>query len=158
MLFRSTNGHHGDCDGCGDETGATPPAKLLGRLVRSWGVSDVFQCRHGAGVIKKGLVRAVLLERITAGPWQTNTYVVAAAPGAECVLVDPGFDSEPLIELVLARHELTPAGIVLTHGHLDHVASVPDIARRHGLAVWIHPDDEVLLSDPAAGLSPDSKP
>jgi glyoxylase-like metal-dependent hydrolase (beta-lactamase superfamily II) len=73
-------------------------------------------------------------------------------------LVDPGFDSEPLIDVVLVRHELTPAGIVLTHGHLDHVASVPDIALRHGLAVWIHPDDEVLLSDPAAGLSPESKP
>ena len=101
---------------------------------------------------------AVLLERITAGPWQTNTYVLAAGPQSPCVVIDPGFDAEPLIDVVLARHNLTPAGIVLTHGHLDHVASVPNVAASHGLTVWIHPEDEVLLSDPAAGLSPESKP
>ena len=35
---------------------------------------------------------------------------------------------------------------------------MPDLAAAHGLTVWIHPEDELLLSDPAAGLSPESKP
>lgn len=101
---------------------------------------------------------AVLLEKITAGPWQTNTYVVAKGPNDVCAVVDPGFDAEPLLDVVLATHQLTPSGIILTHGHLDHIASVPDIAKRYDIPVWIHFDDEVLLSDPAAGLSPESIP
>lgn len=101
---------------------------------------------------------AVLLEKITAGPWQTNTYVVAKGPHGACAVVDPGFDAEPLLDVVFATHQLTPAGIVLTHGHLDHIASVPDVAKRYDIPVWVHADDEVLLSDPASGLSPESIP
>jgi hydroxyacylglutathione hydrolase len=117
-----------------------------------------FSVDMALGSLEKGLVGALLLERITAGPWQTNTYVLAKSPNQSCVVIDPGFESVKPLADVFNRFGLEPAGIVLTHGHLDHVASVPDISEKYSIPVWVHPEDEILLSEPAAGLSPDSVP
>lgn len=107
---------------------------------------------------EKGLVGALLLERIIAGPWQTNTYVLAKGPNAPCLVIDPGFDAPAALAQIYSRHQLEPVGVVLTHGHIDHVASVLDVAGAGSLPVWLHPEDEALLSDPTAGLSADSVP
>lgn len=100
----------------------------------------------------------MLIERITAGPWQTNSYVLAKGPGGPCVVVDPGFDVSPQLTEVLASRSLVPAAIVLTHGHIDHVASVPEVSEQFDLPTWIHSNDEVLLTSPAVGLRAESVP
>jgi len=98
----------------------------------------------------------VFIASFPAGAWQTNCYVVATQPGAECVLIDPGMDAlDPLAELV-AGHRLKPVAVVLTHGHLDHTYSVMPLCRSHDAACWIHPDDRALLADPFAGMGPDA--
>ena len=63
---------------------------------------------------------------------------------------------EPL-DAVLERHRLTPAAVLLTHGHLDHVWSVAPVCGARGVPAWIHPDDRVLLSDPLRGMSADAE-
>lgn len=117
-----------------------------------------FECRHGLGRIEKGLVGALLLEQVAAGPWQTNTYVLAQGPGGPCVVIDPGFETPGLLAELFKRHQLQPTSVILTHGHIDHVASVPEVSQAYSLPVWIHPDDQILLSEPTAGLSPESVP
>lgn len=96
----------------------------------------------------------MLIASFPAGPFQTNCYVVAEAAGAPCVIVDPGVGAADPVRRILAEHELTPAGIVLTHGHVDHIAAVEELCAELDLAVWIHPADRHLLSDPGAGLGP----
>lgn len=92
-----------------------------------------------------------------AGAWQTNCYVVATEPGAECVLIDPGMDAvEPVAELV-AQHRLKPVAVVLTHGHLDHTFSVAPICRSHDAACWVHAEDRALLADPFRAMGPDTR-
>jgi glyoxylase-like metal-dependent hydrolase (beta-lactamase superfamily II) len=78
---------------------------------------------------------------------------VAPAAGEECVIIDPGQDSQPGIDEILARHHLKPIAVLLTHGHLDHVWSVAPVCGARGIPAYIHPADRHLLSDPVKGLS-----
>lgn len=89
-----------------------------------------------------------------AGSFAANCYLVAPAEGADCVVVDPGEGAvEGIVEL-LSTHDLTPAGVLLTHGHLDHVWTAQEVCARYAVPCWIHPGDRHLLSDPLAGLPP----
>jgi hydroxyacylglutathione hydrolase len=94
----------------------------------------------------------VLIAGFPAGAFAANCYVVASAPGQECVIVDPGQDAEPGITELLAEHRLRPAAVLLTHGHIDHVWSVAPVCDAKGIPAYIHPRDRALLSDPAKGF------
>ena len=94
----------------------------------------------------------MLVAGFPAGAFAANCYVVAPAPGEECVIIDPGQDAEHGIDEVLAEHRLRPAAVLLTHGHIDHVWSVVPVCGAKGIPAYIHPDDRALLSDPAKGF------
>lgn len=88
-----------------------------------------------------------------AGPWGTNCYVVATAPGAECVVVDPGKDASDGVAEVVREHRLKPVSVLVTHGHIDHMWCVAPVAGSYDATAYIHPEDRHLLSDPMAGMS-----
>ena len=94
----------------------------------------------------------MLVAGFPAGAFAANCYIVAPAPGEQCVIIDPGQDAEAGIEEVIAGHRLRPAAVLLTHGHIDHVWSVAPVCGAKGIPAYIHPDDRVLLSDPARGF------
>jgi hydroxyacylglutathione hydrolase len=94
----------------------------------------------------------VLVTGFPAGAFAANCYVIAPAPGEECVIVDPGKDSVDGIEEIVAARRLKPVAVLATHGHLDHVWSVAPVCGAKDIPAYIHPADRVLLSDPARGL------
>jgi glyoxylase-like metal-dependent hydrolase (beta-lactamase superfamily II) len=87
-----------------------------------------------------------------AGAFAANCYLVAPAPGEECVIVDPGQDAERGIEELLDRYRLKPIAVLLTHGHVDHMWSVAPVCGAKGIPAYIHPDDRELLANPGKGL------
>ena len=95
----------------------------------------------------------MLVTGFPAGAFAANCYIVAPAPGEECVIIDPGQDAESGIEELLARYRLKPVAVLLTHGHIDHVWSVGPVCGAKGIPAWIHPADRGLLADPASGLA-----
>ncbi|HLH57998.1 MAG TPA: MBL fold metallo-hydrolase [Streptosporangiaceae bacterium] len=94
----------------------------------------------------------MLVTGFPAGAFAANCYVIAPAPGEECVIVDPGQDSVDGIEEILAEHRLKPVAVLATHGHIDHVWSVAPVCGAKDIPAYIHPADRALLSDPARGL------
>jgi len=98
----------------------------------------------------------MLVAGFPAGPWGTNCWVLASAAGSECVVIDPGKDAAPAVAEVVREHRLKPVAVLVTHGHIDHMWSVAPVAGSHDAAAWIHPADRHLLSDPMAGISPDT--
>ena len=98
----------------------------------------------------------MLIAGFPAGPWAANCYVVAAGPGSECVVVDPGKDSSDGIAEIVREHRLKPVSVLLTHGHVDHMWSVAPVAGTYDATAWIHPGDRHLLTDPMAGMSRES--
>lgn len=99
----------------------------------------------------------MLVAGFPAGSFRTNCYLLAPAAGAGCVIVDPGQDAVADLDAQLAEHDLTPEAVLLTHGHLDHTMSAAAVADAHGVPVWIHPADRALLTEPTAGMSPESR-
>ena len=91
-----------------------------------------------------------------AGPWGTNCYVVATGPGAECVVVDPGKDAAEGVAEVVREHRLKPVAVLVSHGHIDHMWCVAPVAGSYDATAYVHPDDRHLLSDPMAGMSPET--
>ncbi len=94
----------------------------------------------------------MLIAGFPAGAWGTNCYLVAPAAGEECVIIDPGHEATEGVEEALRKHRLKPVAVVLTHGHLDHVASVVPVCGAHDVPAWIHPDDRYMMSDPEKAL------
>lgn len=98
----------------------------------------------------------MLIAGFPAGPWGANCYVVATGPGAECVVIDPGKDAAPGVDEVVLEHRLKPVAVLVTHGHIDHMWCVAPVAGSYDATAWIHPEDRHLLSDPMAGISPET--
>ena len=95
----------------------------------------------------------IQLECVPVGFLDVNCYLVWADGGNRALVIDPG--AEPAkIEQALARHGLTPAAILLTHGHVDHIGAVGTLAAKYGLPVWLHPHELPLYRSPANALPP----
>jgi hydroxyacylglutathione hydrolase len=97
----------------------------------------------------------VLITGVEAAAFGTNCYVVAAGPGEQCLIVDPGVGVLDRLDEVLAEHRLHPAAALLTHGHIDHTFSVAPVCGARGITAYVHPADREMLADPAKGLSAD---
>lgn len=73
---------------------------------------------------------------LTVGPVQENCYIVRAADADRAVIIDPGEESERILDAVRAAGIETVEGILLTHTHFDHVGAVAPVARATGAPVW----------------------
>ncbi|MCW2606585.1 MAG: beta-lactamase domain protein [Frankiales bacterium] len=98
----------------------------------------------------------MLVRGFPAQAFATNCYVVAASEGAPCVVVDPGIGVEEQLDALLRELDLTPVAVLLTHGHLDHTFSVTPVCGARDIPAYIHPADDVLLTDPMKGMGAES--
>ena len=98
----------------------------------------------------------MLIAGFPAGPWGTNCYVAATGPGTECVVIDPGKDAAEGVAQTVREHRLKPVAVLVTHGHVDHMWCVAPVAGTYDATAWIHPSDRHLLTDPLAGMSPET--
>ena len=70
----------------------------------------------------------------------------------EAFVVDPA-DGAEQIEAKLAQNQWTLKGIVLTHGHFDHIGAVEALRNAYQVPVWAAEAERELLSDVEANLS-----
>ncbi|WP_422747773.1 MBL fold metallo-hydrolase [Mycobacterium sp. WMMD1722] len=96
----------------------------------------------------------MLITGFPAGVLACNCYVLAQRPGSDAVVVDPGQRAMGPLRRVLDEHRLTPAAVLLTHGHIDHIWSAQKVADTYGCPAFIHPEDRFMLTDPIKGFGP----
>ncbi len=88
----------------------------------------------------------MLIEQLTVGSFETNCYVLRSSESQkDCVLIDAGLEAESLIEY-LNDNSLNPVAVVLTHGHIDHIAGLELLRQKYdGFKIYIHKLDEQML-------------
>lgn len=90
---------------------------------------------------------------LTVGLLSVNCYIVWSEDSGEAYIIDPGSDAAGIASATAAR-KLVPRGILLTHGHVDHIGAVPELARQFGIPVWIHPGDRGLYASSDNAIKP----
>ncbi|MGY4651804.1 hydroxyacylglutathione hydrolase [Mycobacterium sp. URHB0021] len=101
-----------------------------------------------------GKLDAVLITGFPAGMLACNCYVLAQRAGSDAIVVDPGQRSMGRLRKILDENHLTPAAVLLTHGHIDHIWSAQKVADTYGCAAYIHPEDRFMLADPIKDFGP----
>jgi glyoxylase-like metal-dependent hydrolase (beta-lactamase superfamily II) len=99
-------------------------------------------------------VLVVLLVSVLTQLWDENCFVLANDSSPEAVIIDPGAGAAEAVDRLVAERGLRPQAVLLTHGHIDHVADAALIADAYDIPVHIHPADRELLTNPGAGLDP----
>ena len=89
----------------------------------------------------------VKVNALVLGPLQTNCYIVQEENAASCVVVDPAYSPERILDFA-GGQGLKIEAIFLTHGHFDHVGAVKALREQTGCALWMHSGDYHQRKDP----------
>jgi glyoxylase-like metal-dependent hydrolase (beta-lactamase superfamily II) len=93
--------------------------------------------------------------QIPLGAYQANCYLVAWEGGSEAAVIDPG-DAPDMVLAQLAERGWKAAGVLVTHGHIDHLGGVAAVAREAGVDVWMPAGEADLLREfPGAPHAPE---
>lgn len=90
----------------------------------------------------------MILESVCVGMMQANCYILASSENSQAIIIDPGSEAQK-IRQVLKKYGLTPAFIVNTHGHYDHIGCDD----KFGVPVYVHSQDLPFLKDAQLNLS-----
>lgn len=80
----------------------------------------------------------LILKTAAVGPWPMNTYALICSQTKQSVLIDPGAEPDALLAML---EDSTPAAILLTHAHHDHIGALAEMKERLNVPVYIHPAD-----------------
>jgi hydroxyacylglutathione hydrolase len=85
----------------------------------------------------------MLLETRAVAPFFKNGFLVGVDGSSDAILIDPGDEVGDLLAIA-QRRRWTVRNILLTHGHVDHVAGVEAARSATGAPVGLHKDDLFL--------------
>lgn len=96
------------------------------------------------------------VDRIPAGVYQANCYIVYNEDNKEGFIIDPGGDAEDIL-CSIRRKGVKARFIILTHGHFDHIGAVNEIKNELSIPVYINENDNDLITGKISifkGMSP----
>ena len=94
----------------------------------------------------------MLIKTLPVGQLETNCYVVTDERSLLCAVIDPGDESNTILDY-LEDNRLRCEAILLTHGHYDHVGAVAAVAEETGATVYMCRRDDLGGRDPRMPLT-----
>ncbi len=92
------------------------------------------------------------LETLIVSQFEVNCYLCWDQETGDGVIVDPGGNESDIVNSI-RRHKIVPKGILLTHGHADHIAAVEPIRAEFNIPLYAGKAELELLQHPHANLS-----
>ena len=90
------------------------------------------------------------IKTLSLGAYETNCYIIWAEGSSQCLVIDPGYEPERVLDTVKALGK-TVAAILLTHGHFDHVGGVRAIFAETDCDIYLCPADCDMPEQMTAG-------
>lgn len=87
----------------------------------------------------------MLIKTLPVGHLETNCYIVTNEDTLECVVIDPGAESNTILNYI-EDNKLKCVAIMLTHGHFDHVGALPAVAAETGAKVYMNEKDDMRIA------------
>lgn len=81
----------------------------------------------------------------------TNCYLLCNMDIKECVIIDPA-DSQDEISRMIDESGCSLKGILLTHGHFDHIMAADAVRDKYGVKVYASCDEKNTLEQPHINL------
>lgn len=86
----------------------------------------------------------MLIKTLPVGQLETNCYVVTNESTLECVVIDPGDESNTILDYIESNH-LKCTAIMMTHGHYDHTGAADAVAEETGATVYMNSRDDARV-------------
>ena len=90
----------------------------------------------------------IVIVQVPAGPLETNAFIVIDPATSQALVIDAPPESAPLVEAEIMARKATPIGLVITHGHWDHIVDTAAIRDHYDIPVAMHALDRNLLENP----------
>ena len=78
----------------------------------------------------------MLIKTLPVGMLATNCYVVTDEVNMKCAIIDPGAESNTILDYI-ESNDLTPEAIFLTHGHFDHRMALENVLGAFSVPVYL---------------------
>ena len=92
------------------------------------------------------------LQQMVLGPVYTNCYFLKNKETGETLIVDPA-DSPKRIFQKVEDMGAKPVGILLTHGHFDHIMAVQAVKAEYQIPVYACRQEEEMLREPSINMT-----
>ena len=89
---------------------------------------------------------------LTVGQVCTNCYIIHQEGTNSCVVIDPGDEAKKIADQI-RKNGWDCEGILLTHGHFDHITGVSDLVSYVGGKVYAYREELDVLKDPHLNAS-----
>ena len=92
------------------------------------------------------------MQQCVLGQVFTNCYFLKNKETGELLIVDPGDYAEKVCQKV-ALMQGKPVGILLTHGHFDHIMAVKEVKEKYQIPVYACMQEEAMLAEPTINMT-----
>lgn len=94
----------------------------------------------------------IIIERMVLGMVSTNCYFICDEETRNTIIVDPADNTAGIIRNIELK-EYKPAGILLTHGHFDHILAAKELRSKYNIKVYVSQPEKEIIEDCGKNLS-----
>ena len=97
-------------------------------------------------------MKKMIIQHAVIGQVFTNVYFLMHEDSKEMLIVDPADDASRIVAMV-GQMQAKPVGILLTHGHYDHILAAETIRDHYDIPIYAGSKEEEFLADPSLNLT-----
>lgn len=94
----------------------------------------------------------MVIKKLNNNKFGVNSYMIYDEVAKNTILIDPAINYSDIVSFI-EDNQLSLDGIILTHGHIDHIADTVAVKEKYNVPVYIHELDNEMLLDEKKSLA-----